>query len=220
MSPRLFDTLTRIMLKRIFYWSGMALLVLAAIFVTTNALMVGLQQKRMYSNVSDVPERSVVIVLGAAVLRSGALSAVFLDRADAAIALYRAGKGQKILVSGDNSTAEHNEVDPARTYLVSQGIPEADIFLDHAGFDTYSTMYRAREVFGVTSAIVATQTFHLPRALFIARTLGIDAVGYRADNVHLLPRNEVRESLARVKAVLEVVIHRSPKFLGDRIYIE
>jgi SanA protein len=208
------------MLKKVLYWSGMTLLVLAAVFVATNALMVGLEQKRMYASAAEVPKRTVVIVPGAAVLRSGALSAVFKDRANAAMALYRAGKAQKILVSGGNSTVENNEVDPARKYLLSQGIPEADIYLDHAGFDTYSTMYRAREVFGVTGAIVATQSFHLPRALFIARSLGLDAVGYRADNVHLLPRNEVRESMARIKAVLEVVIHRSPKFLGDRIYIE
>ncbi len=198
----------------------MALLAAVAIFVLVNALMVGLEQKRMFAGISDVPERTVIIVPGAAVLRSGALSAVFLDRANAAIVLYQAGKGHKILVSGDNSTVEHNEVDPARNYLMSQGIPEGDIYLDHAGFDTYSTMYRAREIFGVKSAIVATQTFHLPRALFIARSLGIDAVGYRADNVHLLVRNEVRESLARIKAVWDVVVHRNPKFLGDRIYIE
>lgn len=208
------------MLKRIFYWGGWFALAAVAVFVLTNACMVGLGQKRMYAAVGDVPERAVVIVPGAAVLRSGALSAVFMDRANAAVLLYEAGKAGKILVSGDNSTAEHNEVDPARTYLLSRGIPEGDIYLDHAGFDTYSTMYRAREIFGVGSAIVATQSFHLPRALFIARSLGIDAVGYRADNVHLLARNEVRESMARIKAVVEVVMHRSPKFLGDRIYIE
>jgi SanA protein len=208
------------MLKKILYWGGMAALACMAIFVAINALMVGLEHHRMYANVADVPARTVVIVPGAAILRSGALSAVFLDRVNAAIALYRAGKAQKILVSGDNSTVEHNEVDPARKYLLSQGIPDGDIYLDHAGFDTYSTMYRAREVFGVTSAIVATQTFHLPRSLFLARSAGIDAVGYRSDNVHLLLRNEARESLARIKAVWDVVVHRSPKFLGDRILIE
>lgn len=208
------------MLRRIFKYILLAALACVALFVAINALMVGLEQSRLYSSVSEVPERAVVIVPGAAVLRSGALSAVFLDRANAAIALYWAGKAGKILVSGDNSTVEHNEVDPARKYLMSQGIPEDDIYLDHAGFDTYSTMYRAQEIFGVSSAIIATQTFHLPRAVFLARSMGIDAVGYRADNVHLLARNEMRESLARVKAVWDVTIHRDPKFLGDRIYIE
>lgn len=208
------------MLKRVLYWCSMAALGAAAVFVSANALMVGLEQGRMYGTISGAPARTVVIVPGAAVLRSGALSAVFLDRANAAAVLYQAGKAQKILVSGDNSTLEHNEVDPARKYLVSRGIPEADIYLDHAGFDTYSTMYRAHEIFGVTSAIIATQTFHLPRALFIARAVGIDAVGYRADNVHLLVRNEVRESLARLKALWDVGIHRTPKFLGDKILME
>lgn len=208
------------MLKRVLYWCSMAALGAAAVFVSANALMVGLEQGRMYGTISGAPARTVVIVPGAAVLRSGALSAVFLDRANAAAVLYQAGKAQKILVSGDNSTLEHNEVDPARKYLVSRGIPEADIYLDHAGFDTYSTMYRAHEIFGVTSAIIATQTFHLPRSLFIARSVGIDAVGYRADNVHLLVRNEVRESLARLKALWDVGIHRTPKFLGDKILME
>jgi SanA protein len=208
------------MLKRVLYWGGMALLAAVAVFVLVNACMVGLEQKNMYASISDVPARAVVIVPGAAVLRSGALSAVFLDRANSDVVLYQAGKVQKILVSGDNSTIEHNEVDPARKYLLSQGVPDGDIYLDHAGFDTYSTMYRAREIFGVTSAIVATQTFHLPRSLFIARFVGIDAVGYRSDNVHLLTRNEVRESLARIKALWDVGIHRTPKFLGDKILIE
>lgn len=208
------------MYKKFFHWGGVLVLALVAVFVVINACMVGLQQDKLYASVSDVPEKTVVIVPGAAVLRSGALSAVFLDRANAAILLYQAGKARKILVSGDNSTVEHNEVDPARNYLLSQGIPEDDIYLDHAGFDTYSTMYRAREIFGVSSAIVATQTFHLPRAVFLARSMGIDVVGYRADNVHLLARNEVRESMARLKAVWDVVVHRDPKFLGERIYIE
>jgi SanA protein len=207
------------LLKRIFYWIIMAALAGAAAFVGINALMVGVEHRRIYANASDAPARAVAIVPGAAVLRSGALSAVFLDRVDAAIALYEAGKVRKILVSG-NGTAGFDEVDPARRYLLSQGIPEADIYLDHAGFDTYSTMYRAHEIFGVTSAIVATQTFHLPRSLFVARALGIDAVGYRADNVHLLARNEMRESLARIKAVWDVSVHRLPLFLGDKVHIE
>lgn len=207
------------MIKRIIFWCGMLLGAIAAAYVLINAAMVAGEQKYMYASFVELPERTVVIVPGAAVLRSGALSAVFLDRANAAVAIYQAGKARKILVSGDNSTEEHNEVDPARKYLLSMGVPEADIYLDHAGFDTYSTMYRARDIFGVSGAIVATQSFHLPRALFIAQSLGLDVVGYRADNVHLLARNEIRESLARVKAVLEVVLQRSPKFLGEAIPI-
>lgn len=207
------------MLAKALRAATLAVLAAIAVFVCINAAMVTAERKYMYETIETTPERVVVIVPGAAVLRSGALSAVFLDRADAAIELYKAGKAKKILVSGDNSTDEHNEVDPARKYLVSQGIPEGDVYLDHAGFDTYSTMYRAREIFAVRSAIIATQSFHLPRSLYLAHSLGLDAVGYRADNVHLLPRNEVRESLARIKAVLDVWMSRSPKFLGEPIPI-
>ena len=197
------------------FWGIVAVLAAVAAFVAVNAAMVAGEQAHMYSGFAGVPERAVVIVPGAAVLRSGALSAVFLDRANAAITLYQAGKAHKILVSGDNTSEGNNEVGPAGKYLTSMGIPAGDIYLDQAGFDTYSTMYRAKEIFGVTSAIVATQTFHLPRAPFLARALGIDAVGYRADNVHLLLRNDLRESLARVKAVLDLVMHRQPQYLGE-----
>lgn len=207
------------MLKRVAVWGVLALVAVAALFVLINGGMVALESDRMYATVSDVPERQVVIVPGAAVLRSGELSAVFLDRANAAITLYTAGKTASILISGDNGTEEHNEVDPAKRYMVSQGIPEEDIYLDHAGFDTYSTMYRAKEIFGVHSAVVATQSFHLPRSLFVARALGIDAVGYRSDNVPLLDRNYIRESFARLKALWDVLVGREPKFLGERILI-
>ncbi|MDB5225523.1 MAG: hypothetical protein JWL87_475 [Candidatus Adlerbacteria bacterium] len=207
------------MLKRLLFWVTAAAAAVAVCTAVINAGMVWGEQRHMYADVGSVPERTVAIVPGAAILRSGALSAVFMDRANAAVALYQAGKAQKILVSGDNSTVEHNEVDPARKYLLSRGVPEEDIYLDHAGFDTYSTMYRAHEIFKVESAVIATQSFHLPRSIFIARTLGIDAVGLRADNVHLLPRNQVRESLARVKAVLDLIVHRIPKFLGEQIPI-
>jgi len=207
------------MLGRLLFWCTAAAALAVAAFVLINTAIVAGEQRHMYARVEDVPERKVAIVLGAAVLRSGQLSAVFLDRVNVALELYRAGKVQNILVSGGNSTVENNEVTPAKNYLVSQGVPQEDIYLDHAGFDTYSTMYRAREVFGVTGAIVATQSFHLPRALFLARTMGIDAVGLRSDNVHLLARNDVRESLARVKALWEVAARREPKFLGEKIPI-
>jgi SanA protein len=202
------------MVKSVLYGVIAGIALVLVLFGLINAGMVWVEEPHMYAGVSDVPERIVIIVPGAAVLRNGGLSAVFLDRANAAIVLYQAGKGQKILVSGDSSTA-NNEVDPARKYLVAQGIPAKDIYLDPAGFDTYSTMYRASHIFGVTSAIVATQSFHLPRALFLARSMGIDAVGYRADNVHLLARNDWRESLARIKALWDTAAGRIPAQVGD-----
>jgi SanA protein len=110
-------------------------------------------------------------------------------------------------------------VNPVRLYLISKGVPDQDIFLDHAGFDTYSTMYRARDIFEVNSILISTQSFHLPRAVFIARALGIEANGVNADVGHMLFRNKVREVLANEKAVFDLLFQIKPKFLGEKISI-
>lgn len=173
----------------------------------------------IYNAVTEIPSAQAALIPGAAIFEDGALSSIFLDRVDKAIELYNAGKVSKILVSGDNSTVSHNEVNPVRLYLISKNIPDEDIFLDHAGFDTYSSMYRARDIFGVTSLIVSTQSFHLPRAVFIAHRLGIEAYGVNADVGHMLFRNYIRELLANVKAVFNLVLHTKPKYLGEKIPI-
>ena len=172
-----------------------------------------------YTNPTDAPNAQVAIVLGAALATGGTPAPIFTDRMDVAIALYKAKKVSKILVSGDNSTLSHNEVNPARLYLIGEGVPDEDIFLDHAGFDTYSTFYRARTVFGVSSALITTQSFHLPRAVFIARGLGMEAYGVTSDVGAVLSRNYVREVFADEKALLDLVFGRKPKYLGDAIPI-
>ncbi|MDB5260465.1 MAG: hypothetical protein JWN37_696 [Candidatus Nomurabacteria bacterium] len=159
------------------------------------------------------------IVLGASVTSAGQLSSILKDRADIAISLYKNGKVKTILITGDDGTEYHNEVNPTRDYMLSQGVPTEAIFLDHAGFDTYSSMYRARDIFMVDSAIIVTQSFHLPRSLFIARSLGIKAYGARADQHEYLFKNNIREVFADVKAVIDVVSKREPKFLGEEIPI-
>lgn len=167
----------------------------------------------------DLTKSQTAIVLGAAVSPTGVLSVVLRDRVDTAITLYKQGKVGTILVTGDNGSADYNEVNPTRDYLLSQGIPSSAIFLDHAGFDTYSSMYRAREVFLVQSAIIVTQSFHLPRAVFIARRLGIRAEGISADKRDYLFKNTMRELLAGVKAFANIIYNRTPKYLGDKIPI-
>jgi SanA protein len=186
-------------------------LVYVTIFVTSKIYI--------YDTVTDVPIAEVALVPGAALTKDGGLSSVFTARVDVAIELYKAKKVSKILVSGDNSTLSHNEVNPARVYLINKGILDQDIFLDHAGFDTYSSMYRARDVFGVSSIIISTQSFHLPRAVFIARQLGIEAYGVRADISNLRSSNYFREIFANEKAILDLLFQRTPKFLGDEIPI-
>jgi SanA protein len=173
----------------------------------------------MYNDIESAPQADVVLIPGAAVSLEGELSPIFIDRVDTAINLYEANKVQKILVSGDNSTLSYNEVNPVRLYLISRGMPDQDIYLDHAGFDTYSSMYRARDIFGVSSVLIATQSFHLPRAVFIAHRLGLNADGVNADEGYIFKRNYACELLANVKAMLDLTLLRQPKYLGETIPI-
>ena len=168
----------------------------------------------VYDSIEKVPHAQVAIVLGASVM-NGKPSPILADRANAAIALYNAGKVGKILVTGDNGALSHDEVSPVRKYLLDAGIPSQDIFLDHAGFDTYSSMYRAVAVFEAQSAIIVTQDFHLPRALWIARHLGLTAYGITAAGGTNSAYNYVREIPASFKALFEVWTRREPKYLGQ-----
>ncbi len=176
-------------------------------------------QDDVYANPDDVPRTDVAIVLGASV-SDGMPSPILAARADEAIELYLKGKVRKILVTGDNGALSHDEVTPVRKYLLAAGIPAEDIFLDHAGFDTYSSMYRARAVFEVKSATIVTQDFHMPRAVLVARSLGIAAygvvaLGSRADIFEYL-----REIPASWKALVDLALRRVPKYLGPVIPID
>ena len=173
----------------------------------------------IYATVADAPTTQVAMILGASVLADGTLSAVLKERVDKAIELYRAGKVSKILMTGDNSTLSHNEVEPVRRYLLAAGVLPEDIFLDHAGFDTYSSMYRARDVFDVTSVTIVSQPFHLPRAVYIARALGLQAIGVDAGSGEAFVYNTVREAPASIKAEIDLLFYRTPKYLGPEFPI-
>lgn len=162
-----------------------------------------------------------VMVLGAKVRPDGSLSDMYKDRADTAVEVYGSGMAEKILVTGDHGRIEYDEVNAAKDYLLSRGVPAGDIFLDHAGFDTYDSLYRARDIFQVENLIISTQDFHLPRAVYIARKLGMEAWGISADK-HVYGGKsyyEAREALSRVKAWLEIFFRSKPKFLGEPIPI-
>ncbi len=198
-------------------WYALAAVIL---FIIVANLAIHLASRQyIYENGKDAPQVQTALILGAAVFSNGTLSPIFQNRVDQAIELYQTGKAVKILASGDNSSISHNEVNPVRNYLLEKGIPDADIYLDHAGFDTYSTMYRARDIFQVRSVIIVTQSFHLPRAVFIARALGLDAYGVSAGIGAAPFMNYVREVFANEKAILNLLTGREPKFLGEEIPI-
>ncbi|MFA6018458.1 MAG: ElyC/SanA/YdcF family protein [Patescibacteria group bacterium] len=164
----------------------------------------------------EVAHAPIAIVLGAGVKESGDPSDMLRDRLLTAVDLYHRGVVDKLLLSGDNGQIEYDEVNAMRIFVLAQNVPAEDIFLDHAGFDTYDSMVRAREVFGISSAIIVTQKYHLARALFLGRTEGIDAYGVIADRQRYLGaiRYQFREIFADVKAVLSVVFNVSPTYLG------
>ncbi|MCB8923110.1 MAG: YdcF family protein [Ardenticatenaceae bacterium] len=167
------------------------------------------------------PNHQVAIVFGAAVYGNGRLSPVLMDRMDTAIQLYHDGTVQKILVSGDNSTTNYDEPGAMMEYAIQRGVTPDDVQPDYAGRRTYDTCYRAREIFQLDSAILVTQQFHLPRALFTCQRLGMDVVGVAAD---LQPYRdarwyEVRETLATAVALWDTIRQQPAPILGEPIPI-
>ena len=162
-----------------------------------------------------------VIVLGAGVKEDGSPSAILEDRLKTAIEVLNKNEGGKIILSGDHGEANYNEVGTMKDYIVqNMNIDEKDIFLDHAGFSTYDTMYRAREIFKVKKALIITNEYHLPRALYIANSLGLEALGVKSDlrEYYYMDTYVKREKLAQIKDFIYVnILKPEPKFLGEAI---
>jgi len=194
---------------------------LALVVVGSNAYVLLSASGESTGDVSAVPPAEVAIVPGAAVNPDGTMSTMLADRVRAAYRLWRAGKVRKILVSGDHHAWAYDEPDTMRKALVADGVPPEDVFEDHAGFDTWATMVRARSIFEVRDAVLVTQGFHMPRALFLAEEAGIDATGLTSD---LHPygfqgaKSDVREVLSRVKAIADVTLD-TPAMAGPKIPI-
>ncbi|MFN8443388.1 MAG: ElyC/SanA/YdcF family protein [Caldilineaceae bacterium] len=173
---------------------------------------------------SNVRTERVAIVFGARVYNNGRLSGMLRDRVDMAVELYKAGKVNKLLVSGDNQFIDYDEPSAMMNYAIAQGVPASDIQPDFGGRRTYDTCYRAKSIFQVDSAILVTQQFHLPRALFLCEQLGIDAVGVAADKRIYDPRSiafsETRELPATLAALIDVIRKAPPPVMGDPIPIE
>jgi vancomycin permeability regulator SanA len=163
-----------------------------------------------------------IIVLGAGIKADGSPTWMLEDRIKTGIQLYNVGASEKLLMSGDHGRDEHDEVNTMKSYAINECVPSEDIFMDHAGFETYDSMYRAKKVFGAKKVIIVTQGYHLYRALYIAEQLGLEAYGVDA-NLRYYSNKMVywkfRESLARVKAFVKCISKPEPKYLGDTIDI-
>jgi SanA protein len=207
-------------MKLLKYFSFFCLAIFALVLIV-NLVVVWKSKKYIFDKVKDVPECYTAIVLGAFVHRSGNPSDILQDRLDVGIELYKNKKVKRFLLSGDHGQVGYDEVNNMKKYLLDHGVDTADIFLDHAGFDTYNTMVRAIEIFEVKDAIIVTQEFHLPRAVYIARSKGLNAYGIKADKRKYVSINSLkfREIIANIKAFYELLINKKPRYLGDKIPI-
>ena len=200
---------------------------LASLFAAGICAVLGLNGyvKRSVSALIVSPEEAArseadcIIVLGCKVREDGSPSDMLRDRLKRGVELYDLGAAPKLLMSGDHGRKTYNEVGTMKDYALSCGVPSSDVFMDHAGFSTYETMYRAKEIFGAKKVIIVTQSYHLYRALYIAEKLGLDARGVSCDyqTYRGQLRRDVREVLARCKDVMSCIIKPEPKYLGEAI---
>lgn len=206
------------LLKTIFRLVKTTLLIGGGALLLSRLLTILFAAPRTYT-VAEAPVRRVAVVFGAGLWRDGTPTPVLRDRVETAADLYFAGKVEKLLFSGDNRFVDYNEPGAMRTYALSLGVPAEAIVLDYAGRRTYDTCYRAGAIFGVSEAILVTQPFHLPRALYTCAALGIDAVGVPANQrvyrTSSLAWWHLREMPACLVALLQVHITRPQPVLGD-----
>ena len=204
------------------------LLVLIAVFVGIVLMggmkvWVDMQTRGSIYNYDDagLPKRHVALVFGAGLNIEGEPTAILYDRVATAVDLYQTDKVDKLLMTGDNSTVTHNEVEAMRLTAIDLGVPPEDIVLDYAGLSTWDSCYRAREVFSLTEATLVTQEFHLPRAIFTCDRLDVKAVGVKADRQpYPTSYNELREMPALATTFWNLLTNRKPRFLGPKVDVD
>ena len=168
---------------------------------------------------AQLNDADCILVLGCGVRDNGEPSLMLRDRLDMGLALYEAGAAPKLLMSGDHSTTDYDEVNTMKDYVMDRGVTSDDVFMDHAGFSTYESMYRARDIFCARKIIIVSQDYHLYRAVYDARALGLDAYGVAAEDINYLGQfmRDLREILARNKDFFYCIWKPEPTFLGETI---
>ena len=175
---------------------------------------------RYIKEIEEVTQADAILILGASVYSNGRPSPMLEDRLIVGLELYNKRLAPKIIVSGDHGTKEYNEVGAMREFLINHGVADQDIFMDHAGFSTYESMYRARDIFQAEQLIIVTQEYHLKRAIYLARKLGMESTGVASDLRNYGPvmtKYELREKMARNKDFFLTLINPKPTYLGDPI---
>ncbi|MBJ2176317.1 YdcF family protein [Aureibaculum sp. A20] len=211
------------MKKRLIY-VVLALFIIPLVMIfAANTKIVTTSKDKLFDNVSAIKPNKVGLLLGTSkLLKSGNINPFYQYRVDAAVALFKAGKIEFILVSGDNSSVNNDEPTDFKNDLIAKGIPAERIFLDYAGFRTLDSVVRAKEIFGLTEVTIISQKFHNERAIYLAKKNGIKSIGFNAKDVGGKSGTKVmmREYLARVKVFVDLLFGVKPHFLGDKIEIK
>ena len=212
-------------MRRLILIAVAALLLGIAVLLAPVALRAWVEQQtadQVYTNALDAPSSPTAIVLGAGYSPGGRLSSALADRMDTAIDLYEAGRVNKLLLTGDNRFEDYNEPAAMAAYAEARGVPPEDLVLDYAGRRTYDSCYRANAIFGVERAILVTQAFHLPRALYTCDRLGLEVVGVVADRRPYFRATwyELREVFALTRAWLDLNLFRPVPVLGEPIPVD
>lgn len=199
---------------------GCAAVTLLSVMMVINSVVILSTQNKIYDTPKDITvnDYDCILVLGAGI-RQGRPSDMLADRLNVAIELYKNGVAKKILVSGDHGQVDYDEVNVMKNYCIENGVPSEDVFMDHAGFSTYESIYRAKEIFGVSKMVICTQEYHLYRALYIAEAFDIEAVGVNCTLRNYVNQfmRECREIVARCKDTFTSLFKPQPTYLGDKI---
>jgi SanA protein len=205
--------------KIVFYF--FILCVLAIIF--SNLIVNNNAKEKVFRSTDKISKNKVGLLLGTSkILMNGQKNLYFIYRVNAAAKLFKSGKIEYILISGDNRTQKNNEPQDFKDELLKKGIPENKIFLDYAGFRTLDSVVRLKEIFGQNSVTMISQEFHNERAIYLAEHFGIKAIGFNAKDVtnRLGFKTQLREYLARVKVFVDIIFKVQPKFLGEKIEVK
>ena len=197
-------------------------IILLFIFVVNLYVIISSKNQILKDENTKIENFDCLLVLGAGIINNERPTLMLKDRLDKSIELYKKGIVPKIIMSGDHSSENHNEVIIMKNYAIERGIPSKDIFMDHAGFCTYDSIYRAKEIFGVKNMIIVTQKYHLYRSIYIANFLGIKSYGIKSDaRIYTkMPYHLVREMLARCKNFIKCIFKMKPKYLGEKISLK
>ncbi|MBA6156960.1 YdcF family protein [Tenacibaculum sp. S7007] len=209
--------------KKLFKFFLLGCLFIIAVVYFSNKAVVNNAEEKLYTSVRDIPKNKVGLLLGTVkFLSNERVNLYYQFRIDAAVKLYKSGKIDFIIVSGDNGSKRYDEPTDFKNDLIKLGIPENRIFLDYAGFRTLDSVVRAKEIFAQKSITIISQQFHNERAIYLAEHFGIKAVGFNARDISgkYGIKVQLREYLARVKVFVDILFNVQPKFLGDPIVIK